>query len=65
MCMCRYLPKRLELLLSIVLALPKLSNMGKISIGYESKNYFIRHVLVTAKHTVIQNTVEVFIGRST
>jgi len=33
MWMCRYFPNRLELLFSIVLALPKLSRMGKTSIG--------------------------------
>lgn len=32
--MWRYLPKRLELLLRIVLAFPKLSRMGKTSIGW-------------------------------
>lgn len=31
--MWRYLPKRLELLLRMVLAFPKLSKMGKTSIG--------------------------------
>lgn len=37
MWMWRYLPKRLELLLRIVLAFPKLSRMGKTSIGWSRR----------------------------
>jgi len=33
--MWRYLPKRLELLLRMVLAFPKLSRMGKTSMGWK------------------------------
>lgn len=37
MWMWRYLPKRLELLLRMVLAFPKLSRMGKTSMGWSRK----------------------------